>query len=130
MTACYATAAETANPSHISGAPFNGSLWGGSAGSAGFYFPGLVRNFSGRYFSGGAGHECGPGGTRGRRTLVSLWDLPLASPPGRHPNSHVVRAARVRFSGFYPSRAGRGPLGLQDVIDLSGGYIHVSASEP
>ena len=90
----------------------------------------LVRNFSGRYFSGGAGHECGPGGTRGRWTLVSLWDLPLASLPGRHPNSHVVRAARVRFSGFYPSRAGRGPLGLQDVIDRSGGYIHVSASEP
>ena len=81
-------------------------------------------------FFGGAGHECGPGGTRGRRTLVSLWDLPLASPPGRHPNSHVVRAARVWFSGFYASRAGRGPLGLQDVIDLSAGYIHVSASEP
>ena len=53
MTACYATAAETANPSHISGAPFNGSLWGGSAGSAGFYFSGLVQNFSGRFCFGG-----------------------------------------------------------------------------
>ena len=38
---------------HISGAPFNGFLWGGSAGSHGVCFLGLVRNFSGRYLLGG-----------------------------------------------------------------------------
>ena len=121
MTGSNTSAAETANPSHISGAPFNGFLWGGSAGSSGVCFLGSCAELLRSISFGGAGHECGPGGTRGRRTLVSLWDLPLALLPGRHPTSHVVRAARVRFSGFYPSRAGRGPLGLQDVIDLSGG---------